>query len=103
MSSPKAPTQHAVLPLTDPHNVAEAFAHELTGIAVRPDGTCHLTFSTIRPGHHMPTKGFMQDDPDQSRVVSMRLVMPTAALNSIATAIGQVLTGMQTAQLKKPN
>jgi len=61
-------------PLTDPDRVKEVYANEATGIQLRGDGTCHFTFSVIRPNHSMP--GVMHNDPDEARVVVSRLVLP---------------------------
>lgn len=92
MSSPSKPGQQKLLPLTDPNNVQEVFAHECSGVQVRGDGTCHFTFSVFRPGHQMP--GVMRNDPDEVRAVSMRLVMPTPAVGGMLKGLQQVQAAM---------
>lgn len=93
MSSPQKPGQQ-LLPLKDPHNVLEVFAHELRGVQVRDDGTCHLTWTITRPGHRMPSGGFVRNDPDLDCVVTNRLVIPIAALPQVAETLRQVMLGM---------
>jgi hypothetical protein len=100
MSSPKAPSQQKVLPLVDPDNVREVFAHELSGIQARQDGTCHLTFSVSRPGHQMP--GVTQNDPDHQRVVTARLVLPLPAVQQMMESFRQLLLAMKQAEAPPP-
>jgi len=87
MASPRAPTQHEVLPLLDPACIQEVFAHELSGLQLRKDGTCHFTFAVIRPKHSVPGTGVGGDD---ERVVTVRLVMPQAGAAGVAQALSQL-------------
>lgn len=92
MASPKAPPQHKVLPLTDPHNIQEVFAHELSGMQVRDDGTCHFTFAVVRPKHSVP--GTSASPDDNERVVTLRLVMPSVGTGAMFETLKQVQQAM---------
>lgn len=100
MSSPKAPSQQKVLPLADPYGVPEVFAHELSGMQARQDGTCHLTFSIIRPKHQMP--GVMRNDPDNERVVAARLILPIAAVERMMESFRQLKMAMAQTETPSP-
>src|SRR5262245_31020003 len=97
MASPKSPSQHQVLPLTDPNHVQEVFANHLAGIRVTGD-LCHITLSVVRPPH-APADG-----PDEN-VLSIRLVAPVGMLNSVVVALSQVARAQAQAQqpMSKPN
>ncbi len=99
MSKPPKPLQ---LPLLDPHGVIEVFANDLAGVQVRDDGTCHLTFSVIRPGHRMQTPGITRNDLDVDRVVVARIVVPLAVFNAMGNAIQQMQVGMAIPQGSAP-
>ena len=86
MSAPKGPKTPP--PLKDPQDVQERFADEIAGVQVRGDGTWHFTFTVSRPNHQMP--GIMHNDPDVSRIVVDRLVMPESLAIGLAEAIRQV-------------
>lgn len=83
MSASKKPAQQKVLPLTDPNNVVEVFADELSGIQCG-NGTAHLTFSVIRPKHSKA--GSHANSDDRERVVMARLVVPMQILEAITQA-----------------
>ena len=86
MASPESPQQQVILPLTDPHNVVETFADELTGIQIC-NGVAHFTFSVIRPKNSTATT---HNDPDQVRAVAARIVVPAPVTRAIADSIRQL-------------
>lgn len=96
MSAPTKPLQQKTLPLTDPNNVAEVFADELTGIQCR-NGAAHLTFSVFRPKHSKA--GAHANSTDHERVVTSRLVIPMNALEALAQANEQVKNAMKLNQM----
>lgn len=86
MSTPKGPKTPP--PLKDPHEVQERFADDIAGVQMRGDGTWHITFTLSRPNHQMA--GLMQNDPDMTRVVTDRLVIPDALVSRFVEIIRQV-------------
>ena len=88
MSSPKAPAVQAVIPLTDPLNVQEAYATEVI-VNIR-DAIVHMTFIAVRP-KGVDTNG----QPLEERVVTGRVVTSTKAADAISNCLRQAITATQ--------
>ena len=86
MSTPKTPNTPP--PLKDPHEVQERFADDIAGVQVRRDGTWHVTFTLSRPNHQM--QGLMHNDPDMTRIVVDRLILPEPLVLRFVEIIRQV-------------
>jgi len=88
MSGTKLPEHVTVLPMTDPNEVREAFAHDVV-VNVRDD-LMHITFTAMRPKDFDPISGQMAEE----RIVTARVVLSTTAATGMAECIRQTLTAI---------
>jgi hypothetical protein len=88
MASPKLPEHVTVLPLTDPHDVREVFAHDV--IINVFDDLMHITFVANRPRDFDPVSGTTQNE----RVVTGRTVMSSTHAAAMADCIRNTLKGI---------
>lgn len=95
MSSPKAPPQQALLPISDANKVTETLVTELTGTSTLGPNL-HMVFSVHRPSFHVtgPTTTEMRID----RNVASLLVIPLLSIPDMIGQLQHVLAAQQVQQ-----
>lgn len=88
MTVQKFPKHFKTVQSSDPNGVTEVYANTVTRVSIRNNIT-HITLSVVRPN---------QEDGQDEKVVSARLVMPLDTFEALVRAYGHFQAATQTSK-----